>query len=135
MVLDVATPLGDRLRLERLRLRLSQVAMGEKVGLSDSYISQLEKGRKTPSNETLKSIALKLDLDINELAALADIIPTPEGDETIIVPASQAPDVRRFAKLKPWVQRMGLGLINQVLENSSERKEDDEEQHDESGAG
>jgi len=47
---------------------LSQKALGEKVGVSDAYITMLETGkRKNPSLEILKALAKALGVPVAEL--------------------------------------------------------------------
>lgn len=50
-------PLGLRMRILREQHDLTQTELGMRVGISQKYISELERGRKSPSFETLVAIA------------------------------------------------------------------------------
>lgn len=80
MVALLTVTLGSRIRQARSNRRLTQAAFGLKIGLSDSYISQIETGQKTPTYETLQVICDALGLDFREMAALAADLP-PADDE------------------------------------------------------
>src|SRR5207344_1991889 len=69
-----------RLRIERQRSGLSLREVARQLGVSPSFVSQLENGKSQPSVATLYSIAQLLDVSIDELFAT-------EGGE---VPAQQA---------------------------------------------
>jgi len=56
----MAETLGDRIRMHRARLRLSQADLGEKVGLSANSISALETGQVDPRVEVIRRIAKAL---------------------------------------------------------------------------
>lgn len=48
---------GRRLRLLRRKHALSQELLAEKTGLSQKYVSELERGMKSPSWQTLLALA------------------------------------------------------------------------------
>lgn len=62
---------GDELREERLDRgeRIADVA--ERAGLAPQYVSEIERGRKDPSSETLAAVAGALDLTVREVATRA----------------------------------------------------------------
>jgi len=68
MELDV----GKRLKAFRTARALSMKALARKVGISESYISQLEKGTVNPSLGTLKKLADALDVSIVQFFAVED---------------------------------------------------------------
>lgn len=51
------------------RARLSQRAFAEKAGLTQSYLSKVERGARTPSPEALGRIADALGITVDELLA------------------------------------------------------------------
>ena len=53
----MAETLGDRIRMHRARLRLSQSALGRKVGLSTNGVSLIERGAVDPRASVIKAIA------------------------------------------------------------------------------
>jgi transcriptional regulator with XRE-family HTH domain len=66
-----ATSLGDRIRTSRLNRRLTLGQVAEKVGVSVSALSQLERDQFNPTIATLKAIATTLDTTIGSLVAEA----------------------------------------------------------------
>ena len=66
---DVSTQLGARIRTLRKEAGLTVRGLAARVDLSPSLISQIERGRATPSVGTLFSIATTLGLSIADLFA------------------------------------------------------------------
>ena len=56
----MAETLGDRMRMHRARLHLSQQALGKQVGLSANSISALESGQVDPRVEVIRRVAKAL---------------------------------------------------------------------------
>jgi len=57
----------DKLTDKRIRARLSQTGLAARTGLNQGYISQLEKGTRGGSPETLGRLADFFGCDITEL--------------------------------------------------------------------
>ena len=70
---------GNRLRAMRTARGLSQRALGERVGVSFTYISKVENGKLDfgdyPSEDLIRRLAAALDADEEELLLLAEKIP------------------------------------------------------------
>lgn len=60
--------------LRRLRIQcgLSQEELGAEAGLHRTYVSQLERGLKSPSLRTVQRIAEALDISVSELMSLVE---------------------------------------------------------------
>lgn len=58
---------GKKLRRVRLRKGLTLKAVAERTGLSESFISQLERGRSNASIASIQRIAVALDTPLSEL--------------------------------------------------------------------
>lgn len=56
--------LGERIRLAREERGLTLGQLATRCGLSDSYLSQVERGEATPSAQSLRAIAEALDLPL-----------------------------------------------------------------------
>jgi SOS-response transcriptional repressor LexA len=54
--------LGQRVRRRRKELRLSQVALASAAGINQGYLSEIERGKRHPSQGTLHALAVALDL-------------------------------------------------------------------------
>ena len=85
--------LGDRLRKARVSRRLSLRALAERLGVSPSLISQVERGRAKPSVNTLYAMARELDVSLDELLFI-DTRP-PSVDDTVV----GAPGVHQPARI------------------------------------
>ena len=70
---------GDRVRELRTAMGLSQRALGERVGVSFTYISKVENGKLDfgdyPSEDLIRRLAAALDADEEELLLMAEKIP------------------------------------------------------------
>lgn len=63
--------LGDRLRVRRRELGLTASAVAAHIGISRSYMSQIEHDDKAPSRPLLARLAEVLQCDEGELLLLA----------------------------------------------------------------
>lgn len=59
--------ISSNMILRRKALQLTQKELAEKTSLSQSYINEIEKGRKNPSMEKIKAIAAALNYTVSEL--------------------------------------------------------------------
>ncbi|GLV59987.1 hypothetical protein KDH_68100 [Dictyobacter sp. S3.2.2.5] len=64
---DLQETLGRVVRQERQYRNLTIKELGEKAGLSEIYVGEIERGQKYPSAKVLESLARALGLDIAEL--------------------------------------------------------------------
>ena len=79
--------LGDYLKEQRVASRLSLRQLAEQAGVSNPYLSQIERGLRKPSAEVLNQIAKALRISAEQLYLRAGII-SPEdgagsGDSTV----------------------------------------------------
>lgn len=68
--MDLQEVLGRVIRRERQERNLTIKELGEKAGLSEIYVGEIERGQKYPSSRVLESLAQALDLDIADLLEL-----------------------------------------------------------------
>jgi transcriptional regulator with XRE-family HTH domain len=62
--------IGEVIKSERVKLKMSQLQLAEKSDISNSFLCDIEKGRATPSVSTLVKISSALGIkDINCLLA------------------------------------------------------------------
>ena len=59
--------LGEKIKKERLINKLTQAKLAEKVGISPTFLGQIERGEKIPSLETIVNIAVTLNVTIDGL--------------------------------------------------------------------
>ena len=76
---DVVAQLGGRLRARRAELGLTLQQIGERAGVSVSYLSTLERGVGVPSLSVLARVARALDLGLSALLRDASASPVCAG--------------------------------------------------------
>src|ERR1700749_4378109 len=74
-----AEVLGDYLKEQRLQARLSLRQLAEQAGVSNPYLSQIERGLRKPSAEVLQQIAKALRISAETLYVQAGILEPPSG--------------------------------------------------------
>lgn len=89
---DEASPLGEYIRAQREMQELSMRQLANLVGISNPYLSQIERGLREPSEKVLDAIARNLELSAEALyehgAPNAD--DDEEGAEPAVVAAIRA---------------------------------------------
>ena len=58
--MDLLTKFAGNVRRLRAKKRLSQKALADRVGISVSYVSMLERGQRSPPLETVEKMARAL---------------------------------------------------------------------------
>jgi transcriptional regulator with XRE-family HTH domain len=58
--MDLLTRFASNVRRIRSKKQLSQKALADKVGISVSYVSMLERGQRSPPLETIEKVAKAL---------------------------------------------------------------------------
>jgi len=66
--------LGDYLREQRVSSRLSLRQLAEQAGVSNPYLSQIERGLRRPSAEVLQQLAKALRVSAEQLYLRAGIV-------------------------------------------------------------
>ncbi len=67
---DLQETIGKVIRQERQERRMTIKDLGDKAGLSEIYVGEIERGQKYPSAKVLESLATALELDMAELLEL-----------------------------------------------------------------
>lgn len=71
--------LGEYLREQRLGAELSLRQLAEQAGVSNPYLSQIERGLRRPSAEVLQQIAKALRISAEQLYVQAGIVSPDDG--------------------------------------------------------
>jgi transcriptional regulator with XRE-family HTH domain len=71
--------LGDYLKEQRINARLSLRQLAEQAGVSNPYLSQIERGLRKPSAEVLAQIAKALRISAESLYVRAGILSPEDG--------------------------------------------------------
>lgn len=66
--------LGDFIRQQRERANLSLRRLAESAGISNPYLSQIERGIRKPSAEILKRLSRALEISANSMYSKAGLI-------------------------------------------------------------
>jgi len=124
---DATEPAEDRawrdlLRAERLRLGLSQVALGALVGVSPETIRKYEAGGRTPGRGTLVRLVAALQLSAVQVRAILRGAGFATADT--MFPADSYPDyyftieeLRSYVEEVPWPQFVTNDLAQVVAAN------------------
>ncbi|MGN6415484.1 helix-turn-helix domain-containing protein [Flexivirga sp.] len=76
--------LGSYLKEQRQQAQLSLRQVADRAGISNPYLSQIERGLKRPSAEILQAIAKGLAISAEQLYVHAGILDAlPEGDAPV----------------------------------------------------
>lgn len=84
---STSIPLGEFIRRQRQMAQLSIRRLAEMCGISNPYLSQIERGLRTPSSLILQSLAQGLRVSAETLYAQAGILDPQEAEEEDVVRA------------------------------------------------
>jgi transcriptional regulator with XRE-family HTH domain len=94
---------GERLRELRVKAGLSQRDLADLVGVGFPHISKVESGKERPSDDLLRSVALHLDVEVDELLILAERLPDEATADLLkIVSGSTEQRVMATTLLRKW---------------------------------
>ena len=75
---------GAFIREQRERSRISLRKLADTAGISNPYLSQIERGLRKPSAEILKGIAKSLSISAETLYARAGLLEERENPSTVV---------------------------------------------------
>jgi transcriptional regulator with XRE-family HTH domain len=107
-VADRRTTLGEIIRRQRELGELSMRQFADMAGISNPYLSQIERGLREPSEKVLEEIARNLDLSAEALYEQAGITDVGEEGETDAVRAA----IREDRRLSPRQRRALLEVYD-----------------------
>lgn len=98
--LNPSEALGRAIALRRVELGLSRRELASGAGLSYPYVSEIERGGRSPSARAQRALAAALGLSPADLLARADTAATPGGDAPFsgTTPPGLASLVRRLVR-------------------------------------
>ena len=100
--------LGKRLKEARLKKKLTQEQLAEKADISAIYLSELERGEKSPSMTVFVNLVLALDISADYL--LLDELPS--GMDHVNNEISQ-----RLNKLTPKQRASALAILDAYIKS------------------
>ncbi|MEV8612446.1 helix-turn-helix transcriptional regulator [Amycolatopsis sp. NPDC051373] len=78
-VADIASDIGEYIRQQRSSAKISLRQLSKLAGVSNPYLSQIERGVRKPSAEILQQIAKGLRISAEALYVQAGILDVPTG--------------------------------------------------------
>ncbi len=90
--------LGEFIRDQRRRDRLSLRKLSELAGISNPYLSQIERGLRKPSAEILQAIARGLQISAETLYVRAGILDEPEDEPDLVDQIHRDPTISERQK-------------------------------------
>jgi transcriptional regulator with XRE-family HTH domain len=99
--------LGEFIREQRRVGHLSLRKLSEMAGISNPYLSQIERGLRKPSADILQQIARALEISAETLYIRAGILEAREGETDLIT------EIRR----DPWINEEQKKTLIQIYES------------------
>jgi transcriptional regulator with XRE-family HTH domain len=109
--------LGEFIRQQRERANLSLRRLAEKAGISNPYLSQIERGIRRPSAEILKSLSRALEISANSLYTKAGLI-----DEDL-PPATVFESIEADARLTADQKKVLLDMYRALVRSNGSTEE------------
>jgi transcriptional regulator with XRE-family HTH domain len=111
--------LGEFIKAQRQINQLSQRELARLSDLSDTYMSQLERGLHEPSIRVLRALAESLGIHPSQLINYAAGLPIAGVDEPVTVRTEDA--IRGDARLTAAQKRALLGVVRSYIEANEPR--------------
>lgn len=112
---DLGSSLGDYLREQRQGARLSLRQLSELAGISNPYLSQIERGLKRPSAEILQQLAKGLEVSAESLYVKAGILDEEFGPDRIDLDVRRA--IQADAKLTARQKKTLLDVYESFVDD------------------
>jgi transcriptional regulator with XRE-family HTH domain len=116
------TDLGEFIRQQRERANLSLRRLAERAGISNPYLSQIERGIRRPSAEILSRLSRALEISANTLYSRAGLIDGPLHSATIF----EAIDADRL--LSPSEKKVLLDMYHALIHSNGSRDDHTEQE-------
>lgn len=111
---EEASHIGEFIRQQRERSKMSLRRLADKAGISNPYLSQIERGLRKPSAEILKSLARGLSIQAESLYVQAGLL------DDSSVPPSVREAVEADEQLLPRQKQVLLDLYRNMVETSEQ---------------
>lgn len=125
----MTTTVGERIKSRREQLGWKQDDLASKAGISKSFLSDLENGKRNVGADKLLDIARALSLSLDYLMTGKDSMNTKQASRELQIPNSLA----EFAEDEGLTFRQALALLemqNQIIAHRSSTKKGDLEKVD-----
>lgn len=71
--------IGEAIKIIRVFNGLNQQELAKSLGISDSYLSQIESGKRTPTLDTIKDVSRKFGVPVSSLLFFSEQLESDEG--------------------------------------------------------
>ena len=120
MAADPPASLGEIIRRQRELSELSMRQFAQMAGISNPYLSQIERGLREPSEKVVEAIATSLRTTSDTLYEQAGLGPAAAGDDA---PGTSVADaVRSDQRLTPTQRRALLSVYQAFVEGTPARR-------------
>ncbi len=113
--------LGEYLREQRMSAKLSLRQLAEQAGVSNPYLSQIERGLRRPSAEVLQQLAKALRISAEQLYVRAGILDPDEGSvrsvELAVLADHGLSERQKQALLDVYASFLASNLASSVTSN------------------
>lgn len=89
----------EALRLVRVFHDMNQSNLAERLGISKSYLSELESGKKSPTLELLQKYAATFNMPLSSLLFFAENVNNPSRSDTV-----RAAIAGKALKMLKWIE-------------------------------
>lgn len=113
---DQVTDLGDYIRQQRQRANLSLRRLADRAGISNPYLSQIERGIRRPSAQILKQLSRALSISAETMYSRAGLI-EDGGDPPTVVEAIESDQ-----RLSPRHKQVLLDLYRALIDNTPQKE-------------
>ena len=114
--------LGEFIRDQRRTARLSLRKLSELAGISNPYLSQIERGLRKPSADILQAIARALRISSETLYVRAGFLEERETDEDLVVG-----DILRDRTITEGQKQALVEIYRSFQREQAEEEEEEEE--------
>jgi transcriptional regulator with XRE-family HTH domain len=108
--------LGEFIRQQRQRANLSLRRLADRAGISNPYLSQIERGIRKPSAQILKQLSRALSISAETLYSRAGLIEDGPNPPTVVEA------IESDERLTPRQKQVLLEMYRTLLETSSEKE-------------
>lgn len=113
---DQASDLGEFIRQQRQRADLSLRRLADRAGISNPYLSQIERGIRRPSAQILKQLSRALSISAETMYTRAGLI-EDGGDPPTVIEAIQSDE-----SLSPRHKQVLLDLYRALIESTTQEE-------------
>ena len=117
-----AAALGEIIRQQRELAELSMRQFAELAGISNPYLSQIERGLRAPSEQVLDAIASTLRVSAERLYEQAGVAPPGEAQPDSAVLSAIAEDPRLTARQRSALREIYAAFVATSSRTSAPRR-------------